>query len=687
MIAVAVIGAALLLSGTGGTPLAKAAVTFVDRGHHRTLKTSDAAGVARAPSNFDAVRALVRAAGYDDADVRVEEATQRVLLTQTLPVIGSVRVATLSPQSLHLLPVPAAALDHSAITLRAATTADAMLRALPGFDPVRSNSAFTNYGQLRASFAGAGNDRGLVLVDGVPAQDGFGGQIDWQAYPPNNIQSAELLRGVGSALYGGGAIGGALDLRTYGPDVSAATPQTQVTVSAGSDAFSEEWLNMRTRVGSKASTSLSAEQQRSSYADLAPGYQSSVDHAATARSGAVSLRARYEFSPNDALEIGERIASDTQDEGRPNYTLGRNLNQFDARLSHMRPRGAAWLDVFARNAFVVNSTDAYPSKPGALRYIQDIAVRERGAAGNWVVDSGSSAFAARADGRWIRGAAYQYGAGGAAQSAVAGTQNRGGFGVQETLRSPRLETIMGARIDRLVSPRAALRYLLSPTWNLRASGGSGFREPFLNELLRSFFIGNVQYQANHALSPERSWTLSGGADWSDGRTRVSADVVHTHVRDAIAFRTIDAEHQQRSNIAQTQTDGATFTLTRALSTDSRLTIAVTAQHARVINGPRSMIGKRLQFVADTTGTIAYQTSKGSFRAGFDFSYLGQAYADDLNRQPLGTAWVGDGRVQIPVGSQAALIVSATNIFSARYRSSIDRLGPPAVLSVAVTFTP
>ena len=60
-----------------------------------------------------------------------------------------------------------------------------------------SNSAFTNYGQLRASFSGAGNDRGLVLVDGIPAQDGFGGQIDWQAYPPNDIQFAELLRGAG----------------------------------------------------------------------------------------------------------------------------------------------------------------------------------------------------------------------------------------------------------------------------------------------------------------------------------------------------------------------------------------------------------------------------------------------------------------------------------------------------------
>lgn len=65
-------------------------------------------------------------------------------------------------------PVPkAAALDRSAITSRAASTTDALLRALHGFNPVGSNSAFTNYG----------------------------GHIDWQAYPRNEIQYADLLRG------------------------------------------------------------------------------------------------------------------------------------------------------------------------------------------------------------------------------------------------------------------------------------------------------------------------------------------------------------------------------------------------------------------------------------------------------------------------------------------------------------
>src|ERR1700678_3576103 len=73
-----------------------------------------------------------------------------------LPVIGIVRVATGSLESLHQLPVPASVLDQQAMMSLPAITGDQILGNLPGFDRDRSNSMFTNYGQLRVSFAGLG---------------------------------------------------------------------------------------------------------------------------------------------------------------------------------------------------------------------------------------------------------------------------------------------------------------------------------------------------------------------------------------------------------------------------------------------------------------------------------------------------------------------------------------------------
>ena len=97
--------------------------------------------------------------------------------------IGSVTVVSGSPQSLHRAPQAASVLDARTLRSSTAPALDQALRALPGLDRNRSNAPFTNYGQLRLSFAGAGSDRGALFVDGVPAQDGFGGQVDWNAYP------------------------------------------------------------------------------------------------------------------------------------------------------------------------------------------------------------------------------------------------------------------------------------------------------------------------------------------------------------------------------------------------------------------------------------------------------------------------------------------------------------------------
>lgn len=191
--------------------------------------------------------------------------------------------------------------------------------------------------------------------------------------------------------------------------------------------------------------------------------------------------------------------------------------------------------------------------------------------------------------------------------------------------------------DAAISPRVAVRYDVTRHLVARASTGAGFRPPYLNELVRGFFIGNVSYGPNPSLIPERSRTDSVGADWTDGVQRWSIDAYHTRVNDAIMFRTLDSTHQQRSNIAQTQTDGVTATYARALGTCSRASIWTTFQNPRVSTGPSAIVGKQLQYVPQTSAGITLDTTSGNIGVGVTASYLGQTYADDLNTQPLGTA--------------------------------------------------
>lgn len=630
-----------------------------------------------------------------------------------LPIISSVRVATGSAQSLHALPVGASALDRVTIATASAYTSDALLRMLPGFDRTRSNSLFTNYGQLRVSFAGAGNDRGLVLADGIPAQDGFGGQVDWAAYPASDVQRAELLLGAGSALYGAGAVGGVLDLQTFAPPVAPVLPTGSLSINAGSHGYNEEWTNASAGLAPRLTASIAAQQQRLQYFALPPAYQSPIDRISQADASMASLRLRYAAGSRDTIELGQRGAWDDQFQGRPNYTFARRLSQTDARYTHSTPQGLLQAALYARSTFVLNVADQYPAKPGVLRYIQHVPTNESGLSLRWISGGGPSTFELLADARHVAGQSLQFSnqAASVLQNSGSGSQNEGGFAAQETWSTPRFELVAGARFDTVrsydeqlvsvskgiaavtspparsdqaVSPRIALRYDLSPHLALRVSQGSGLRAPFLNELVRGFFIGSVAFEPNPGLVPERSRTTSAGLDLLNGRSHLSLDAFDTSVSDAIMFRTIDATHQMRSNVARTRTQAYVLSYTQALGTCSRLSAWFTDQNARVAAGPAAIVGKRLQYVPEQSASVDYAARIGNVGTGVSLSYVGQTYADDLNTSPLGTAVLVGARVRVPLADGAAIDVRADNLTGARYLSSIDRYGPPALISIGVS---
>jgi outer membrane receptor protein involved in Fe transport len=612
---------------------------------------------------------------------------------------------------LHALPVAASLLDSVAIAGSSSYTADALLRKLPGFDRTRSNSLFTNYGQLRVSFAGAGNDRGLVLADGVPAQDGFGGQVDWAAYPASDVQRAELLLGAGSALYGAGAVGGVLDMQTYAPPSQPLLPSGTFSVSAGNNAYSEQWMNASASVASHLNAAVAMQQQRLQYFALPPSNQSPNSGISQADARMSALRLRYAMNSRDTLEFGQRGAWDDQNEGRPNYTFWRRQSQTDLRYTHSASQSLVQATLYSRNTFLVNVADQFPANPGVLRYVQYVPTNESGASLRWISGGGSSTLELLADARHVGGQSRQYGSGAVLQNAGSGLQSLGGFAAQETWQAPRFEFVAGARFDTVrsygeqllsvskgvqsvktpaartdeaISPRVAVRYDLTPAVSIRASAGSGLRAPFLNELVRGFFIGSVSYQPNPSLIPERSHTNSAGIDVLGGRSHLSLDAFDTAVNDAIMFRTIDPTHQLRSNVARTHTDAYMLSFTQSLGTCSRLSAWMTTQNARVEAGDPEIVGKRLQYVPQQSASIDYAARIGGVGAGLTVSYVGQTYADDLNTEPLGTAVLVGARARIPLADGASVDIRADNLTNARYLSSIDRYGPPALVTVGVT---
>src|SRR5690606_28317816 len=84
----------------------------------------------------------------------------------------------------------------------------------------RSDSRSAHPTSQGASMRGMGGNaasRMLVLLDGVPQADPFGGWLAWPGYDALPWATASIVRGGGSGLGGPGALAGTLRLNTHAP--------------------------------------------------------------------------------------------------------------------------------------------------------------------------------------------------------------------------------------------------------------------------------------------------------------------------------------------------------------------------------------------------------------------------------------------------------------------------------------
>src|SRR5713101_8047146 len=107
--------------------------------------------------------------------------------------------------------VPSVALmSDSDIAKRAVNTIDEAVDKAPG---VQFLNGQVNIRGSTGYVQGLGS-RVLLLVDGVPANQGDRGGISWDLLPVDDVERVEVVKGAGSALYGSSAFGGVVNLIT-----------------------------------------------------------------------------------------------------------------------------------------------------------------------------------------------------------------------------------------------------------------------------------------------------------------------------------------------------------------------------------------------------------------------------------------------------------------------------------------
>ncbi len=139
------------------------------------------------------------------------------------PVVVS---ASRVEQKLRDVPANVTVITSEEIKQSPARTVDDLLRQVPGFSLFRRSSSLVTHptaqGVSLRGIGPSGVSRTLVLLDGVPLNDPFGGWVYWSKVPLESIERIEVTRGGGSGVYGNYALSGVINIVTKRPEARVA---------------------------------------------------------------------------------------------------------------------------------------------------------------------------------------------------------------------------------------------------------------------------------------------------------------------------------------------------------------------------------------------------------------------------------------------------------------------------------
>lgn len=686
-----------------------------------------------------AARLRIFADGFQPYEIEVESFTDPVLVTLvTLPITGQLTVsATRAETRLGDTAASVVLLDRQRIRDTAAVSLDDTLRQIPGFSLFRrSGSRVANPTaqgvSLRATGA-SGASRAIVLVDGVPLNDPFGGWVYWNRVPREAIERVEVLRGGSSSLYGSAALGGIVNIFTREEPID---PAISLSVSAGGQSTIDSSVYAGAKYGQWSGSVAGSGFATDGYILVDPRERGVVDTAASSRNTALIFTVGRSFNDQDRIFARATTFGESRHNGTPRQINRTHFRTVAAGGAFARPDMGAFsvrvfggTQVFDQTFTSVNA----PRTAETLTRLQRSPSQHLGFSVQWSRTAGSrQALAAGIEGRAIRGSSDEiaYTAGNPTSLIGAGGRERDlGFFIQDVVQiTPQFSITAGGRFDRwrnfaaqtatspLVangvntltrfpdrsehsfSPQLTVLYKVSERVSLNASITRAFRAPTLNELYRSFRVGNVLTLANENLRAEK---LTGGEagmrlDAWTGKLFFRGNLFWTEVSRPVSNVTLTTAPnlitRQRQNLGRTRSAG--LELDGEVRLNPFWTISggylFAAATVREFPANRMLEGLWIPQVARHQVTFQVRFSKASlFTASAQGRFNGRLFDDDQNLFSLERFFTLDAILSRRVSHRLELFVAGENLTDQRYsvgRTPIRTLAPPLFVRAGFRLT-
>ena len=609
---------------------------------------------------------------------------------------------------------------------------DDILRQVPGFSLFRRTSSLvgnpTIQGVSLRGIGPSGTSRALVLLDGVPINDPFGGWVYWDRIPLQGVEQVEVVRGGGSSAWGNYALGGVINIITKKPfsraalfDGSYGNHNTLNLDGIVSEVQGPFRLGLE---GNYFSTD--------GYPIVKKSDRGSIDINATSQHSTFNGRLDLVLSP----DLSFYLRGNHYDEDRGNGTaLQNNDTEAGSFATGGRLRtgdGSDWsFSLYGdfQKFTSTFSTQATNRNSETLALDQRVPSSSVGGALQWSRRFGSHLLLAGGDFRWIEGETHEkvFNAGAFLRRRDAGGQQAlVGVFVQDVFTpTPQWEIVGGVRGDYWLtydgfrrdtpppagippsqtfansdwlagSPRLAALWHATPSTDLRASVYQGFRVPTLNELYRVFRVRSDVTVANPNLVPERSTGGELGIEqrwgpfqgrftgyWNDVKDLVTNVTLATPLPDCPPGTTC----RQRQNLDLSRIRGLETELTLRPSPQWRLLASYIFTDAKVVNAPQQpgLEGKRLAQVPQHGATLGVSYENPQWLTASAMArFIGPQYEDDQNTLRLGSFWVFDLFLSRRLAKWGEIYVGIENLFNTTYsvgRSSdgVVSIGAPLLV--------
>jgi outer membrane receptor protein involved in Fe transport len=660
-------------------------------------------------------RSFARTAGVESSVVDVQLAL--AAFSQSVEVVAATGYA----RSASELPLSASVVTRETARATAARTVDGLLRhvasvQLQGDDADAVHPLVPSLA-MRGIGIGDTADRGLVLLDGLPLNSGFYGNVAWNRAPKETIERVEVVRGASSSLFGSFAMGGVVDVVTRTPQERETALELQYgeyrRVQANlfhAGPIGEAWryaLN-----GSLADTDgylrVPEEEKRPVDEPLASTL-ANVQGRVAGRLGE-GLRGFVRLGYNDQARDGgyqtQSADSDVFDAAAGlDWALGGG-GALDLRLMY----AGESFDV--RNVRVVDDTTAFVSNPH-LTTSDDFGVSAR-----WSKPlSGVVAnVSAGADLRRIDGSDEQdvFNQPGELTSHIegGGVQTSAGLFAQVSLRpSARSEILAGLRVDHfdnsdgrivtdgvpadfeerdftVASPRLAARVRVADAWTLRGAYFQGFRAPTLAELYRSFETPTFRGLSNPDLQEERLKGGDLGIELARGRVSAQLNAFYNRLENFVGSAEVGFVNGkftvQATNVAAVRSQGvevmATLRITGRFAIDGNYTFT----DSEVVEG--ELEGNAVEGAPRNAFSLSLLYADAATSVSLRSRYQSETYQDITNEAPQDARFIVDLRAERRVHRGVSLFVVGENLFDEQYVADGfgASLGAPRQLSAGIT---